>query len=92
MEALKNVLQVYEVSSGQKVNRDKSSVFFGKGCPAERRTELKASIGISCEALSEKYLGLPTVVGRSKEGAFKQLLERCTAGKVKACQWRVRKF
>jgi ribonuclease HI len=39
-------------------------------------------IGISCEALSEKYLGLPTVVGRAKNGAFKNLPER-SWGKVK---------
>jgi hypothetical protein len=76
MLALKNVLQAYEISSGQRVNREKSSVFFGKGCLEERKTELKATIGIGCEALSEKYLGLPTVMGRSKEGAFKNLPER----------------
>jgi hypothetical protein len=76
MDALKHVLQAYEVSSGQRVNRDKSSIFFGKGCRVERKEELKAAIGIGCEALSEKYLGLPTVVGRSKEGAFKHLPEQ----------------
>jgi hypothetical protein len=40
------------------------------------RQELKDAVGISCEALLEKYLGLPTVVGRSKDGAFKHLPER----------------
>jgi hypothetical protein len=34
------------------------------------------------EALSEKYLGLPMVVGRSKEGCFKHIRERAW-GKVK---------
>ena len=32
-------------------------------------------MGIQSEALSEKYLGLPTQVGRSKEGTFKYLTE-----------------
>jgi hypothetical protein len=30
--ALKSVLQKYEVSSGQRVNLNKSSIYFGKGC------------------------------------------------------------
>jgi hypothetical protein len=81
MGALKSILQTYEQSSGQKVNFQKSSIYFGKGCGDQARASLKASVGIACEALSEKYLGLPTVVGRSKEGAFKNLTER-SHGKV----------
>jgi hypothetical protein len=81
MEALRSVLRKYEVSSGQKVNYTKSSIFFGKSCEEEARQELKNIIGIGCEALSEKYLGLPTVVGRSKGGAFKSLTDR-SRGKV----------
>jgi hypothetical protein len=37
---------------------------------------MKNIIGINCEALSEKYLGLPTKVGRSKEGIFKHIPDR----------------
>jgi hypothetical protein len=59
----------------------KSSIFFGKGCRSTDKAVLKESIGINCEAFLEKYLGLPTVVGRSKEGAFKHLPER-SHGKV----------
>jgi hypothetical protein len=54
----------------------KSSIFFGKGCREETKDELKNIIGIDCEALSEKYLGLPTQVGKSKDGAFRHLPER----------------
>ena len=36
---------------------------------------LKQTVGISSEALSERYLGLPTVVGRSKDGTFKYVRE-----------------
>jgi hypothetical protein len=79
---LKKVLQDYEISSGQKVNLQKSSLFFGPGCTQDQKAELKRNIGISCEALSECYLGLPTVVGRSKEGCFKYITER-SWGKVK---------
>ena len=37
---------------------------------------LKGIIGITSEALSEKYLGMPTDVGSSKNGAFKYLKDR----------------
>jgi hypothetical protein len=63
MQALRRILRAYEVSSRQKVNLQKSSVFFGKGCIEEQKVALKQVIGIESEALSERYLGLPTVVG-----------------------------
>jgi hypothetical protein len=67
METLKNILRKYEDSSGQRVIMQKSSVFFGKGCSEQKRAELKSSIDIECEVLSERYLGLPTAVGRALE-------------------------
>jgi hypothetical protein len=73
---LRGILQDYEECSGQKVNMQKSSIYFGKGCPGATKEQLKDVIGITSEALSEKYLGLPTVVGRSKEGAFQYLPDR----------------
>ena len=63
------------------VNLQQSSIFFGKGCSSDDRDSLKTTIDITCEALPEKYLGLPTLVGRSKDGAFKNLPER-SWGKV----------
>jgi hypothetical protein len=76
LQALRGVLQDYEVSSGQKVNLGKSSVYFGPGCDEELKNSLKSNIGISSEALSERYLGLPTVVGKSKDGCFKYITDR----------------
>jgi hypothetical protein len=78
MLALKNILHDYEVSSGQRVNLQKSSIFFGPDCQAAMKNVLKSRIGISCEALSERYLGLPTVVRRSKEGCFKYITKLCS--------------
>lgn len=47
----------------------------------EDKDALKGVLGIESEALSERYLGLPTVVGRSKDGTFKHVRE-CSSGKV----------
>jgi hypothetical protein len=73
---LKNILKDYEVSSGQRVNLQKSSIYVGPGCNETLKNDLKQDIGISSEALSECYLGLPTVVGRSKDGTFKYISDR----------------
>jgi hypothetical protein len=80
-QSLRSILQDYEVASGQRVNLQKSSIFFGKGSTDEDKETLKQAIGISSEALSERYLGLPTVVGKSKDGTFKYVRESAR-GKV----------
>jgi hypothetical protein len=82
---LKEVLLAYESASGQKVNLQKSAIFFGDGCSQERKNELKQALGVTEEALGERYLGLPTVVGRSKEGTFQYINERSGA---KVCGWK----
>jgi hypothetical protein len=75
LAALKKILQTYEESLGQKFNLQKSYIFFGKGCTTARKVDLKNILGVSSEALSEKYLSLPTVVGRRKDGAFKNVTD-----------------
>lgn len=58
------------------MNLQKSSIFFGPGCDDALKMELTNICGIKDEALNERYLGLPTKIGRSKQGAFKHILER----------------
>jgi hypothetical protein len=73
LATLRRILLDYEESSGQKVNLGKSSIFFGRGSQSNQRQSLMEVMGIRCEALSEKYLGLPTVVGKEKNGVFQHL-------------------
>ena len=82
---LRAILQDYEEASGQRVNMEKSPIFFGKGSKDGDKAVLKQAIGISSEALSERYLGLPTVVGRSKDGTFKYVKE---SAKGKVSGWK----
>jgi hypothetical protein len=88
LQALKRILREYETCSGQKVNLQKSSIYFGKGLEETARSNLKQTVGIQCEALSEKYLGLPTVVGRARNGVFKNLTES-SRGKTKGWKGQV---
>ena len=63
-EEVSNLLDVYCNASSQRVNRDKSSIFFSKGCPQNVKEEVKMLLNVQNESLSEKYLGMPSDVGR----------------------------
>lgn len=54
----------------------KSSVYFGKGCPEAVREEVKGTLNVQNETLCEKYFGLPSEVGRSKNGTFAYIKDR----------------
>ena len=71
-----NLLDIYCNASGLRVNHSKSSIFFSKGCQNNLRTEVKQALNITNESLSERYLGMPSDVGNSKNGAFKFLKDR----------------
>jgi hypothetical protein len=58
------------------VNLDKSFVFFSKGCPESTRQSVKTILQVPNETLNEKYLGMPSDIGRSLNGAFKYLRDR----------------
>jgi len=68
---VKNLLQAYCRASRQQINMDKSSIHFAKGCPGSLKEDIKNILAVENEALSEKYLGVPTDVGCSSNGAFK---------------------
>jgi hypothetical protein len=71
-----SLLEQYCNASGQRINLDKSSIFFSKGCPEGIRESIKAILNVANETLNEKYLGMPSDVGRSKSGVFKYLKDR----------------
>ena len=72
-EELSNLLEVYCQASGQQINREKSSIFFTKGCPQATRDIVKGILHVDNESLNERYLGMPTDVGNSFNGTFKFL-------------------
>jgi hypothetical protein len=72
---LNEILRIYGDCSRQRVNGDKSAIFFNPNSPSDLRQCIKNSLGISVEALSECYLGLPTAVGRVTSGTFDHIGE-----------------
>jgi hypothetical protein len=75
-QEVKEVLRLFCQASGQQVNLDKSSIHFAKGCRQSVREEIKEILNVHNEALSEKYLGMPSDVGNAVSGAFKYLKDR----------------
>ena len=76
LEAILQVLQLYEQASGQKLNRDKTTVFFSKATTEERRQELVEFLGVNEVREYEKYLGLPAMVGQNKKESLYYVRER----------------
>ena len=64
---LKNILQKYEDSSGQKINTDKSSIFFNPNTSQEAKDEILTNLGPMQDTRHTKYLGLPSFIGRLKK-------------------------
>jgi hypothetical protein len=70
------LLDLYEHSSGQKINRDKISIFFCKNTKEDMRAEILGMWGAQASSQFEKYLRMPAMVGRSKTRAFVGIKER----------------
>ena len=75
-DCFQKILDVYSRGLGQLVNRDKSAVFFSSNCSDEMKTVIRQVLHIEKEALTERYLGLPTAVGRSSTDAFEYIPAR----------------
>ena len=65
-QKLVDILNSYEVASGQKINTDKSSVFFSPNTPQERKESILNILGPMQDSRHNKFLGLPTIIGKSK--------------------------
>lgn len=76
LKHLKHVLELYSLTSGQRIDYQKSSIYFGKNIPTKRREEIKTSLGINKERREGIYLCLPESFGGSKVSLLSFLKER----------------
>ncbi|XP_062028661.1 uncharacterized protein LOC133744595 [Rosa rugosa] len=72
---IQNVLHDYELASGQQINFSKSSIVFSKRVPEVDKCAMTGFLGVSIEAKHEKYLGLPTYLGRNRTEPFAYIKE-----------------
>lgn len=73
-ERLHDILELYREGSGQLVNKEKSAIFFSANSSDEEKTIFHERMDVHTEALAEKYLGLPTALGRSSEDQFDHIV------------------
>lgn len=71
-----DILQKYELASGQKINLAKSSIYFSKSVDESSREDLCGVFGVGSMVQSDKYLGMPYLVGRLKREVFDYLKDR----------------
>jgi hypothetical protein len=76
VEAVKSILRIYEEGSGQMINREKSSVMFSSNAKRNIKNLLLQRLELGSEAIGEKYLGLPTYIGRSRTQCFAYIKEK----------------
>ncbi|KAK9998718.1 hypothetical protein SO802_018321 [Lithocarpus litseifolius] len=67
-----------EVASGEKVNTEKTTAFFSRNTSEEVKESLRVLLNVPIIQDYEKYLGLPSFVGRQKKACFT---------KIKECIW-----
>jgi|UniRef100_A0A2N9ED81 hypothetical protein len=73
---IQNILNEYEMASGQQINRLKTTIFFSKSTPQANQDSILGMLGVPAIKQYEKYLGLPSFVGRAKYSSFAQIKER----------------
>lgn len=73
---IKNILAKYEEASGQSVNFQKSGVMFSSNVRRDKQRKLSEILEVHNDISNGNYLGLPSLVGRSKKRAFGFIKER----------------
>ena len=76
MEKIQEILGKYERASGQKINSEKTSLFFSNNTSNVSKEEIKNLLGVAEIKEYERYLGLPTVVGRKKKASLNFIKDR----------------
>ena len=62
--------------SEQKINVDKSSIFFSNNTSPELKVEILEVMGLMQDSKHNKYLGLPSFIGKSKKEVFAKVKEK----------------
>jgi hypothetical protein len=67
---VQEILQLYEEASGQKLNKEKTAIFFSRNTHADTKAHIASVVGVDPSQQYEKYLGLPALVGKSRVSTF----------------------
>jgi hypothetical protein len=70
------ILKTYEDASGQEINLSKSEVFFSRNISRAAQEDLSNLMGVRHVMGTGTYLGMPSMVGRSKKATFAYIKDR----------------
>lgn len=73
---MKDILASYEAASGQAINLQKPEIFFSRNTPEETKNNISNILGVRQVLGTGKYLGVPSMIGRSKNSTFKFIKDR----------------
>jgi hypothetical protein len=73
---LMRILQIYEHASGQEINLVKSEVFISRNMSQAAKEDLSRILGVKHVLDTSIYLGLPSMIGRSKKATFSYIKDR----------------
>lgn len=73
---IKEILQTYEAVLGQVINFQKSEIFFSKNTSEADKEAFQNLFQVTNTMGSGKYLGMPSLIGRSKRAMFGYLRDR----------------
>lgn len=73
---LARILQAFCLVSGQSINLDKSSLFFSTNTAEYIKEEVGRILGIQASTDPGKYLGIPSISGKTKHQALAYVRER----------------
>ena len=75
-QQVNSLLNLYEAALGQKINTDKTSLFFSSNTGLKTQESIKQALGAKIVPEYEKYLGLPSIVGHNKKVVFAPIIKR----------------
>lgn len=88
-QRLIEILECYSRASGQQINHQKSTLYFSSNTPLNLRKEIRNILHIAASEHPGKYLGLPSIWGRSKCDALSFVRDRI---KQKIQGWKTKTF
>lgn len=79
VKEVKAILRKYEMQSGQAINFQKSGIYFSANVRVDKQEEIKNTLQVHHDLSAGRYLGLPSLIGRSKKQVFNFLKDRLWA-------------
>ena len=73
---IQELLDYYETASGQVINKEKTTLCFSRNTDEVTQEAIKVALDVPAIRHYEKYLGLPSFIGRNRTACFNQIKER----------------